>query len=168
MPGPYRHRGTEIVVRAARTQDLPKIIELNRYVQDIHFAAEPTVFRPRDELPGIEDLHLGFMEDMDRYTFVAELGNEVAGYVSLELQRRSAHPFAYARDRLYVHQVSVHPENRRRGVGRALMLQVDALAKESGVSEVALDTWLFNADAKNFFESLGYSIYNLRLRKGGT
>ena len=87
------------------------------------------------------------------------------GYASVEVQRRQAHTFAWAHGRLYVHQVSVDPGCRRRGVGRALMDGVDALATELSLPEVALDTWTFNAVARRFFEALGYSVYNLRFRK---
>jgi hypothetical protein len=45
------------------------------------------------------------------------------------------------------------------------MSRVDALATELAVPEVALDTWTFNVAAQGFFQSLGYSAYNLRLRK---
>ena len=148
-------------------RDLSAIIALNRCIQDIHVAVEPSIFRRSDDMPGIEDFHLGFLRDEGRYTVVAEVGTDLVGYVSLELQTRPAHTFANAQDRLYVHQVDVHPGHRRHGVGRALMSWVDALATELGVSEVSLDTCLFNADALNFFESLGYSTYNLRLRKTG-
>jgi ribosomal protein S18 acetylase RimI-like enzyme len=89
------------------------------------------------------------------------------GYVCLEFIRGLGHTFTRARDWLYVHQLGVHPLHRRRGVGRALMSQVDTLAQEVGVSEVGLDTWSFNADAIRFFEALGFTAYNVRLWKTG-
>lgn len=153
---------------AVPDQDLQGVIELNRLVQDIHVAAEPSQFRPSDDMPGIEEFHLGFMAGEGRYTFVAEVGTTLAGYVSLEYQRRPAHTFALEHTRLYVHQISVHPRFRRHGVGRALMSRVETLGIELGVSEVRLDTWKFNDEALHFFEALGYTPYNLRLRKRGT
>lgn len=159
-------RDGDIVIRAAEPdRDLLAIIALNRFVQDVHVAAEPSTFRSSDDMPGVEDFHVGFMDAGDRYTFVAEVDAEPVGYVTLERQQRAAHTFSFARDRLYVHQVGVHPRHRRRGVGRALMSRVDALARELGISEVALDSWSFNTDAIRFFETLGFAEYNVRLRK---
>ncbi len=154
-----------ITVRPADERDVPALVALNRVVQALHAEAEPSVFRPRDDLPGIEAFHRMALGGEGLHTFVAELGGEVVGYASLEVQRRRAHTFAWAHSRLYVHQVSVDPGCRRRGVGRALMDGVDALATELSLPEVALDTWTFNAEARRFFEALGYSVYNLRFRK---
>jgi GNAT superfamily N-acetyltransferase len=157
-----------VSIRAADPdRDLPALIGLNCFIQDIHVAAEPSLFRRSDDMPGIEEFHLGFTTNEGHYTFVAEAGSDLVGYASIELQRRPANPFTNARDRLYVHQVGVHPRHRRHGVGRALMSRVDALAKELGVSEVSLDSWSFNAGALRFFESLGYAAFNVRLRKTG-
>jgi ribosomal protein S18 acetylase RimI-like enzyme len=159
-------REPAVSVRAADPdRDLSAIIALNRFVQDIHVAVEPSLFRQSRDMPGIEDFHLGFIKNEDHYTFVAEVGADLVGYVGIELQRRPANPFTNARNRLYVHQVGVHPRHRRHGVGRALMSTVDALANQLGVSEVSLDAWSFNADALSFFESLGYAAFNVRLRK---
>ncbi len=38
-------------------RDLPALVALNRVVQDVHARAEPSVFRPSDDLPGIERFH---------------------------------------------------------------------------------------------------------------
>ncbi len=87
------------------------------------------------------------------------------GYALTELQHRGEHTFAWEQRRLYVHQVGVHPSWRRLGIGRALMLRAEALAVELSADEVALDTWAFNESARRFFEALGYSVYNFRMRK---
>lgn len=152
---------------AVPERDLSSVIALNRFVQDLHVAGEPSLFRDSDDLPGIGEFHTGFMEGEDRYTFVAEVGEEVVGYVSLELLRRPDQTFTRGRDRLYVHQLSVHPRHRRRGVGQTLMSRVEGLARELGVSEIALDTWSFNQDALQFFESIGYTGFMVRFRKTG-
>jgi ribosomal protein S18 acetylase RimI-like enzyme len=154
-----------ITVRFADARDVPALVALNRVVQALHAEAEPSFFRPVDDLPGIEGFHLKALGGEGRYTLVAELEDEVVGYASVELQRRGAHTFAWAHSRLHVHQVSVDPRCRRRGVGRALMAGVDALAAELSTTQVALDSWTFNTGARRFFEALGYSVYNLRFRK---
>lgn len=146
-------------------RDLQAVIALNAIVRDLHVAAEPSIFRPTHDLSDIESFHFGFMTEEGRHTFVAEVDGIVVGYVSLAVQRREPHTFAWRQEQLYVHQISVHPECRRRGVGRALMNRVAEFAGDLGLEEVALDTWPFNADARRFFEDLGYAAYNIRLRK---
>lgn len=160
------HDSPAIEVREGDPEgDLQAIIALNATVQDLHVAAEPSVFRPSDDLPDIEAFHLGFMREEKHRTLVAESGGRVVGYVSLEVERREPNTFSWSRERLYVHQIGVHPDYRRLGVGRVLMERAAALAVELGMGEVALDTWIFNTGARRFFESLGYAVYNVRMRK---
>jgi ribosomal protein S18 acetylase RimI-like enzyme len=54
-----------------------------------------------------------------------------------------------------VRQVAVSPDARRTGVGRALMLALEARAAEEGATE----TWLNSRNsAYGFYESLGYTL----------
>ena len=60
-------------------------------------------------------------------TVVAEVGTEVAGFASLALQPVDG------LQRGEVDQLFVHPRHGGRGVARALLAAVDALAREAGV-----------------------------------
>lgn len=123
-------------------------------------------FRPGNDIPGAAAFHAQFMGTDGWFTFVAESGDALIGYITLEHQSQSAGTFRVARNRLYVHQLSVHPAHRRTGVGAALMRRAEECASELRATEVTLDTWAFNAAAQAFFTALGYNVYNYRLRKG--
>ena len=47
--------GSSPAVRAATERDIPRLVGLNRLVQDLHVTAHPDVFRPSSDLPGIDD-----------------------------------------------------------------------------------------------------------------
>jgi ribosomal protein S18 acetylase RimI-like enzyme len=155
-----------LVIRDADPErDLNAVVSLNKLVQDLHATAEPALFRPSDDMPGIESFHRELMTREEGFTFVAEVDDEVVGYACGVVQRRASHTFAWPHERLNLDQIAVHPSHRRSGVGTALMQRVDALADSLGLDEVALDSWEFNAQARRFFESLGYAPYNVRFRK---
>jgi ribosomal protein S18 acetylase RimI-like enzyme len=64
---------------------------------------------------------------------------------------------------MYVHQISVRPAARRRGIGRALLDAVKQHGESLGIMTLALDAWSFNEAALAFFQSYGLAPYNVRL-----
>jgi len=78
------------------------------------------------------------------------------------LIERPESPFTYANRFLHIDQISVRPNAQRRGVGTALMNQVEKLAGELGVSKIQLDSWDFNIQAHTFFEGLGFEKFDYR------
>lgn len=65
-------------------------------------------------------------------------------------------------DELHVNTVAVHPELRRCGLGRTLMLAVlDQVARE-GVSRATLEVRRSNVAAQRLYESLGFTVAGIR------
>ncbi|PWS39171.1 GNAT family N-acetyltransferase [Falsiroseomonas bella] len=88
----------------------------------------------------------------DRRLLVARDGTKILGTVQLAFapQPNQAH-------RADVTKLLVHPEGRRRGVGRALMLRLEDLAREEGRSLLVLDT-VEGSAAQRLYESLGWTL----------
>ncbi|NJE31346.1 N-acetyltransferase [Thermococcus sp. 18S1] len=58
----------------------------------------------------------------------------------------------------YVSNVAVYPEFRGRKIGKALMLEAERLAMESGAERIALDVEVDNERAIAIYKKLGYSV----------
>ena len=69
----------------------------------------------------------------------------------------------FAGKRVYIHQISVNPDVREKGLGQALLQEVIRLAEDLDISEIALDTWAFNRRAREFFAGRGFLEYNIRM-----
>jgi serine protease len=95
-------------------------------------------FRPGNDIPGAAAFHAQFMGTDGWFTFVAESGDALIGYITLEHQSQSAGTFRVARNRLYVHQLSVHPAHRRTGVGAALMRRAEECASTVAVIDTGI------------------------------
>ena len=154
-------------VRAATERDIPRLVGLNRLVQDLHVAAHPDVFRPSSDMPGIEDLFSKSISDTNQHVLVAEVDGVAVGYLCATVEREPAHTFKRDTTRLYVHQIAVDTDRRRRGVGRALFAAAEQIAQDRLINDIALDTWSFNEEAQDFFASLGFSVYKIKLWKRG-
>jgi len=136
-------------------------------VQDLHVAAHPDVFRPSSDLPSIEDFFSKSISDTSQHVLVAEVDGMAVGYLCATIEREPAHTFKRDTTRLYVHQVAVATNRRRRGIGRALFAAVEQIAQDQSIDDIALDTWSFNQEAQDFFASLGFSVYKINLWKRG-
>ena len=132
-------------------------------MHDAHVVAEPEVYRPTraDELAAWFGERLGGSD----IVLLAHDGGEPLGYAMAHVVDLPGHLFAHGRRFLLLHQLAVAAGARRRGVGRALMAAVEALAAELAVDAVELDVRGANTDALTFYATLGYRAAQLRLRR---
>ena len=93
--------------------------------------------------------------------YLGLLDGHVAGFASLRLlpELRSSEPAAELTD-LYV-----DPQFRHRGVGCALIAQVNAAASAAGAREIRLATGFTNVIAQAAYEAAGYTRDALTMRK---
>jgi ribosomal protein S18 acetylase RimI-like enzyme len=69
-------------------------------------------------------------------------------------------------DRLaHIFLLYVAPRHRRRGLGKALMLQAEAWARARGDRKIGLQVFAHNAAAIELYQSLGYGVQSLTLEK---
>lgn len=152
------------MIRVATTNDLAALAQLNLQIQRLHRNAEGKSFRE----PSQEDVAAWIadrLSDEKWRALVAEVEQRCAGYVLFERVTRPAGTFTTTMQFVYVHQLGVDTDFRRRGVGRDLLGAVENEAVAWGAQQVALDTWSFNEAAQAFFASCGYEVYNVRLRR---
>jgi ribosomal protein S18 acetylase RimI-like enzyme len=86
-----------------------------------------------------------------RRVVVARLDARIVGTAQIDL---SVPP--NQRHRAEVLKLLVHPSARRRGVARALMVALEALAHAEGRTLLTLDTWT-GSYAERLYQSLGYT-----------
>jgi GNAT superfamily N-acetyltransferase len=152
-----------IIIRRATTADAELVSSLNADVQAVHAAAVPWRFkRPGpDCFPPAEAAAL--IAQPAHFVFIADVDTQPAGYAYAEVVRRPETSWHYAYAMLYLHHLSVRPDFRRCGVGRALVDAVRAAGAEIGITLLAADFWSFNDAARAFFRRNGFSPYIERL-----
>ncbi|MEZ5924624.1 MAG: GNAT family N-acetyltransferase [Hyphomicrobiaceae bacterium] len=134
-------------------------------MQATHAAGEPTIFKPPSSLSfPASEVELLF-DHPSNFIFLAVNDAEPAGYLFGELIERGESSITYAHRVVYVHHLAVDSRFRRQGLGSKLLGAAEEIAREHGISAIALDTWSFNRNAGQFFEQAGFSPYNVKLRK---
>jgi len=125
-----------------------------------------------DDIPAVHEIErLSFATPWPAYAFEQELtGNRLARYVVA----RAGDPVAgrvvgfagvwLMVDEAHITTFGVHPEWRRQGIGRRLLLRLLELALELGASRMTLEVRVSNEAAQALYRGFGFSVAGRRPR----
>ncbi|WP_164937566.1 GNAT family N-acetyltransferase [Bradyrhizobium guangxiense] len=88
------------------------------------------------------------------HLFVALLDNRVVGLIAWIL----THELYSAQAGMYISDIAVHADARRKGIGTALMTKAREWASNQGVTKLGWDVWKHNASAMQFYARLGATV----------
>lgn len=125
-------------VRAMTMEDYDKVYELWACTPGVGLSASD------DARAGIER----FLRRNPCSCFVAQEGGRLAGTILSGHDGRRGH----------IYHAAVHPDYRRRGVGRALVHAAMEALKAEGIAKTMLVVFKANAGGNEFWESLGFTV----------
>ena len=102
--------------------------------------------------PWTEDAFVYELENPLSLWLVFLDGETVAGYVGSQT----------VLDEADIMNVAVHPEYRRRGIAKALLIELERRLEENGVVTLALEVRASNDPAIRLYEKLGYTLAGVR------
>lgn len=150
-------------IRRATLNDLNTIAALNVHVQKVHAEALPEMFK----FPETDTFSIDFiaerLADPNSYFFIATVDSKAIGYVYARLLHLDENPYQQALDLIEIDQISIQPEFQHEGFGGALVQRVRELAGKKGIDTITLSVWFFNNQARNFFRSQGFEVFNERM-----
>ena len=153
-----------VTVRRFRGADAGMLWALNA-LPNIGETADPNVPIPLPpaieapvNFPDLADVAANFLAERGEF-LVAELNGHVVGMGGY---RPGADGCAE------VLRVRVHPATRRRGIGRALMAELEGRAARDGLRSMHLDTATNQPEAMAFYRGLGYREAGRECRPGWT
>ena len=145
-------------IREATLNDFDKgllkvFIEGYRYHQN----GRPDVFAKISD----EDLKNDLIKNFDKLTTIVILDAEsIVGYLSYKIKKRHT-------GKLEVDQIVILEQYRGKGLGKKLMEEAKKIAIENGCDRIELNCWLFNENALNMYEHIGYNrqriIYEMKV-----
>lgn len=143
-------------VRFAAKEELGRVNELRKQVNDLHVSGRPDVFKPGFSRE-LQELVYRIYDDPEQKIVVVELDGAICGYAVLHHIRRPATTFMLERDYLDIDEIGVDAAHRRQGAGSAMIGFIRSFAAESGFSRIELNMWEFNREALAFYEAVGFS-----------
>jgi len=128
-----------VVVDSMRLGDVASVLEIER----LSFSSPWPAYAFEQELTA---------NRLARY-LVARRGEQVVGFSGLWLMVDEAHITTFG----------VHPDHRRRGIGRRLLLRLAELAGELRASRMTLEVRVGNVPAQELYRSFGFAISGRRI-----
>lgn len=146
------------MIRLAREEELEKVNELRKEVNDVHVEGKPDVFKPgfSEEL---RDYVYEIWKDPNKDILVAERDGEICGMAVLNCISKPESPFMFQRDFMDVDEFCVAEKYRRQGVATEMIEFIKKYAKDKGFQRLELNMWEFNEGALKFYESIGFETY---------
>lgn len=148
----------EITIRQASRDELTRINELRRQVNDLHVSGRPDIFRP------------GFCSEMQEHIYdrfdcescaviAAFFGETLCGFATVIYMTKPASPYSLERRIYQIEEFGVDRDFRRRGVASKLVSFMKQDAKSKGFDRIELDMWTFNESAYEFYKAVGFTTY---------
>ena len=143
-----------MTIRHATIQDIPQIIPLWRELSEMHGEMEP-MFKIVDNAEEKFAEYLNLILTKESYSvFVAEIDSKIVGYIIAGI---STTPEVFViRRRLYIQDMMVSPEYRRKGIARKLVGEVFVLAKERDIEKMDLLAAVKNEESNKFWRAMGF------------
>lgn len=143
-------------IRAAVAADLPRMCALGEQIQERHAQAWPQLFAPV-EANREEPFWRSWIERPDHAAFVAMRGETIIGMVTASVSTQAVSILRPIRV-CFVSTVVVEATERQKGVGRALVGEIERWARDNGAADIRLNVYAFNAEATRLYENLGYAV----------
>lgn len=153
------------MARFAKKEDLERVNELRRQVNDTHVQGRPDIFKPGFGRE-MEELVYAMWEDTDKNIIVAERDGVICGMACVEYVTKPESPYSLERKIYHITEFCVDKAFRRQGVGTELFAFARRDAREKGYPGMELDVWEFNEAAAKFYEAVGFRVYRRFLECG--
>ena len=152
------------MIRRARQEDIPGILDLLVQVDMVHHRGRPDLFKGPATKYGAEELSQ-ILENDETPVFVYISDGKVAGHAFCVHEETAGNSVLRDVKTLYIDDICVDENARGQGVGRALYEAVLAYARGKGCYNVTLNVWSCNPGAMAFYEKLGLVPYKVGMEK---
>jgi ribosomal protein S18 acetylase RimI-like enzyme len=156
-----------VLIRKATLKDLPRITQLWKSLMayhDKHHGYGKGIFAyTKDKLA----LHLKFLKKQLRRrnaaVFVAEVGGKIVGHVMVQVNKV---PPIYLHDKeAYICEIIVEDGYRGKGIGTALLEEVEAWANKKKMYSIGLTVHIANPEALSVYREFGFREHHLKMAK---
>jgi len=127
-----------MVIREFQVGDYSKVVEV--------WKGTGLILRPGDELDGIK---LKLQHDPDLF-LIAEEDHEIVGVVMGAWDGR----------RGWINHLAVRQTHQRKGIGTALIREIEKRLTEKGARKVNAQIYLWNTGSIEFFKAIGYEVHS--------
>lgn len=141
------------MIRLIEEYDIDDVSELLREVNLVHHLGRPDLFKKNNKY-NKEELRL-FIDNKSNPVFVYELDNKVVGHAFCQIKEIKNNNLLENIKTLYIDDICVLENYRRKGIAKELFLYVKEYAKKINCYNITLNVWSFNDRAYKFYIDMG-------------
>lgn len=145
----------DVFIREATMADQAGLERLYQEIDTLHHDALPHLFRKAEEIERPSSFLEEQLGDENTHLFVADVGERLAGVISLKL-RKHDHSLFYGQEYLHISTLIVAAEYHGQGVAQPLMATAVTFAKERNLSQITLNVYEFNQRAIAYYQKEGF------------
>jgi len=150
--------------RKAIISDYNDIIRLKKQVHEFHCDNRPDFYKKCD-MPISKKEFEDILKSQDQEIYVIESEEKLCGYSFIKTLKFADNPLIIDHNRLYVDDICIDKRLRKKGIGRALMKELELLCKSRGYKYMDLNVWNFNSEARDFYIKCGMKEIMYRMEK---
>jgi GNAT superfamily N-acetyltransferase len=153
-------------ISVAKSEDLPRVIELWKEQYDYHYNLDPTYYAPFTDDMGkkVQADLLKTLEEPEQHLLIAKYANEIIGFITFGADEDTYYDANITKYGV-VKEVLVTGEFRGRGVGAALINEVEKHFSGLGIKNMMIQCSSFNGNALAVYDKLGYKEHQKLLYK---
>jgi len=155
----------KINIRKATDGDYKNLFDLFDEIDSLHRDNLPHRFQKANGPAREKDYYSELIENENIGLFVAEMGEELVGFVHVFVRDTPPIPIVIPRRYAAVDSIVVKSGFQKRGIGLKLMDTMQEWAIEKGATSIELNVYEFNESAISFYEGLGYRTFSRRMSK---
>ena len=148
------------MLQLARPEDRAVIELLAQQVHALHVQWRPDIYAPAVELWPQERFNTAVA---DRLLFTAKIEEKVVGYVLLKIRNYDIVGHT-KRKVLLIDEICVDEKQRNQGIGTEMMIEIRAIAKAFGCTDMQLGVYPQNNEALAFYQKCGFRIRSIDMQ----
>lgn len=154
-------KGSENMIRKVEGKDYNSVKKLVLQVHKLHVENRPDIYLDNEPMP-LEYFN-EIITDDNLNMFVYEEDERILGLLEMSIKNNKANPIAQKRKTIFIEDIVVDVDNRKKGIGKKLYQYAVEIAKQEEADAIELNVWSFNESAIKFYESLGMTAKNIKL-----
>ena len=143
-------------IRRATLEELPRLVALQREVQELDVAADPTLFRKATDDELLKSTQ-EFLTAGQNVIWIAWVERVPAGFLAFKVETAPENAFFRARNDGIIDDLAVAARFRRQGIGRALVAHAEQYAISQGCTDLRLFVLAGNTAGRGFYDALNFA-----------
>lgn len=149
------------MLELARPCDRETVNALARQVHEMHVGWRPDIYEMAEEMYP----EGRFMDSVrQRQLYVAKLDELVVGYLRVQIFEYKHVGLVY-RKVMFIDEIAVAESFQNQGIGTQMMMEVRALAKAFGCTDLQLSVYPQNDAAVAFYQKCGFTIRSIDMQR---